>query len=38
MKREQGQEKHTDYGQKIHFIHRYILSASTAKKEFGRYE
>jgi hypothetical protein len=38
MKQEQEQEKHTDCGQRTHFIHRYISSASTAKKEFGQYE
>jgi hypothetical protein len=38
MKWEREQEKHTDCGQRTRFIHRYISSASTVKKEFGQSE
>jgi hypothetical protein len=38
MKREREQEKHIDCGQRTHFIHRCILSASTAKRGFGQSE
>lgn len=35
---EQEHEKPIGYGQETHSTHRYTLSASTAKREFGQSE